>query len=266
MKLMKQAALTAVFTASALMPFTAQAQQQTCDISSASVTQLFSSTFDGLVFAKSVSDDGTFFGDVPDIGNPIWGVNRSVLFTETPGGNPGGGTITFDGAVLHQLAMTFADQNLSILDAAPPNNLVTTTSAGSLSIDTIPDVDGGDDANFDVGGPLSAASAVQVVDFSQFNAVGTPGPVVTCTDTTGNCNLLPGLSLDGVRYTLEGAPGGVCNDNYTLRVQTGNNSYYEVAIATAPIVNTKNVPVPAMFIYLTLALMGLVGVKMSRRS
>ena len=266
MKLMKQAALTAVVTASALMSFTAQAQQQTCDVTGASVTQLFSSTFDGLVFSKAVTDDGTFFGDIPDIGNPIWGVNRAVLFTETPGGNPGGGTITFDGTVLHQLALTFADQTLSILDAAPPNNLETTTSGGSLSIENIPNVDAGDDANFDVGGLLSAGSAVQTVDFSQFNAVGNPGPVVTCTDTTGNCNLLPGLNLDGVRYTLEGTPGGVCNDSYTLRVQTGNNSYYEVAINTAPIVNTKNVPVPAMFIYLTLALMGLVGVKLSRRA
>ena len=76
MKLIKQAALTAVVTASALVSFGAHAQQQTCDISSAEVTQLFSTTFDGLVFSKAVVDDGTFFGDVPDIANPIWGGNR----------------------------------------------------------------------------------------------------------------------------------------------------------------------------------------------
>ena len=267
MKIFQKAALTAVVTASALISFASQAQQQTCDVTSATVTQLFSTTFDGLVFSKAVTDDGTFFGDVPDIANPIFGGNRSILFTETPGGNPGGGTITFDGTTLYNLAVTFADQRLDILDAAPPNNLVTTTSGGSLNIDNVANIDGGNDANFDVGGLLSAGSAVQTVDFSQFGAAGVPGsPVVTCTDTTGNCTLIPGLNLDGVRYSLEGTPSGVCNDAYTLRVQTSNNSYYEVAISTAPIVNSKNVPVPALFIYLTLACMGLVGVKLSRRA
>lgn len=270
MKLLKKAALTAVVAATAVIPFTSHAQVQTCDVTSAEVTQLFSATFDGLIFSKQVTANGTFFGDIPDIANPIWGANRTVLFSVNPAGNPGGGTISFDGTVLHQLAVTFADQTLSILDAAPPNNLVTTTSGGSLSIENIPNVDGGNDANFDVGVPLvlplPATPPPRVVDFSQFNAAGTPGPVLTCTDTTGNCGLVPGLNLDGVRYTLEGTPGGVCNDSYTLRVQTDNNSYYEVAITTAPIVNSKNVPVPAMFIYLTLALMGLVGVKLSRRS
>lgn len=267
MKLFKKAALTAVVTASALVSFAAQAQQQTCDITSATVTQLFSTTFDGLVFSKAVSDDGTFFGNVPDIANPIWGGNRAVLFEVVPGGNPGGGTITFDGTSLYNLAVTFSDQKLSILDAAPPNNLVTTTSGGSLVIENVANIDGGNDANFDVGGLLSAGSAVQTIDFSQFGAAGAPGsPVVTCTDTTGNCALIPGLNLDGVRYTLEGTPSGVCTDSYTLRVQTNNNSYYEVDITTSPIVQSKNVPVPAMFVYLTLAFMGLVGVKLSRRA
>ncbi len=267
MKIFQKAALTAVVTASALISFASQAQQVTCDISSAAVTQLFSTTFDGLIFGKAVTDDFTFFGDVPDIANPIWGGNRSVLFSEIPGGNAGGGTITFDGTSLHNLAMTFSDQKLDILDAAPPNNLVATTSGGSLNIDNVANIDGGNDANFDVGGLLSAGSAVQTVDFSGFGPAGAPGsPVVTCTDTTGNCALLPGLNLDGVRYTLEGTPTAACTDSYTLRVQTSNNSYYEVDFTTAPIVNTKNVPVPALFIYLTLACMGMVGVKLSRRA
>ena len=267
MKLIKKAAITAVMTASALASFATHAQQQTCDISSAVVTQLFSTTFDGIVFSKAVTDDGSFFGDIPDIANPIWGGNRSVQFSEISGGNPGGGAITFDGTALYQLAITFSDQRIDILDAAPPNNLVTTTSGGSLSITSPSNLDGGDDANFDRGGPLGTGNTDLTVDFTQFGAAGAPGsPVVTCTDTTGNCLAIPGLNLDGVRYTLEGTPSGVCSDNYTLRVQTDNNSYYEVDITTSPIVNSKNVPVPAIFIYLTLAFMGLAGVKLSRRS
>ena len=61
----------------------ASANAATHNIESVTITQLFSSTFDGLVFTKAVTDDGSFFGNVPDIANPTFGVNRSINITQT---------------------------------------------------------------------------------------------------------------------------------------------------------------------------------------
>ena len=115
-----------------------------------------------------------------------------------------GGYINFDGTQLNNLAITLPDVTLTIITSAS-NTLTTETSGASITMSNIPDFDGGDDANFDHGGPLSAASEELAVDFSNFNnlAAGEPGVVNTCVNPDNFCGLLPALSLDGYRYTLE---------------------------------------------------------------
>ena len=267
MTLFKKTSAAVARAATCAMPMQASATT-TVEIISAEITQLFSATFDGLVFGKSVSDDGSFFGVIPDIGSPTFGVNRAVNITNI--GGTGGGVITFDGTQLDQLAITLPDLNLTIIDG-PGETLSVNTAGASLSIDTVPEFDEGNDANFDIGGLLGTGSTTQVMDFSQFNDIsgGAPGVVKSCTDTQGpdNCTLLPGLSLDGVRYTLEGTLTATGGDSLTLRVQTSNTSYYEVALVTGGIaVPGKNVPVPAPFIYLTLAALAAVGVRLGRKA
>jgi hypothetical protein len=45
------------------------------------------------------------------------------------------------------------------------------------------------------------------------------------------CGLIGILTLDGVRYQLDGTAGGAL----TLSIQTGNNSIYEVALTPVPV-------------------------------
>lgn len=217
-------------------------------IDSVEIKQLFSATFDGLVFSKTLSDDGTFFGAVPDIANPIFGANRAIKI-DTTGDHDGGGTISMDGSQLNQLAITLPDTTLTIITSLT-GTLVTETSGASLSINNVPNLDAGDDANFDFGGPLSDGATEYAIDFSSFNALGTPGVVNTCVNADNFCGLLPTLSLDGVRYTLEGSPTEAGGDVLTLRVQTANGSYYEVEMITAVAASendSKNVPAMGTF-------------------
>ena len=149
---------------------------------------------------------------------------------------------------MNNLAITLPDVTLTIITSAT-GTLTTETSGASITMSNIPDFDGGDDANFDHGGPLSAASTDLAVDFSNFNnlAAGEPGVVNTCVNADGFCGLLPALSLDGFRYTLEGTPTADGGDTYTLRVQTANKSYYEVDFTTASVSSSKNVPAMGTF-------------------
>ncbi len=257
MKFLKSTTLAVSLAASCLMPMASNASINV-SIASATLTQIWSATFDGLVFGQVIVDDGTFFGAVPNIGSPVFGVNRSITFTPT--GGTAGGSITYDGTELDQLAVTFPDMTTSILDSATPAQVGTV--GGSLNIQTIPHFDGGNDANFDAGGLLGAGSTTVIVDFSTFNDFvgGAPGVIKSCTSTVTTCSSLPALNLDGVRYTLQGTLTLAGGDALTLRVQTANASYYEVDLVTETISPLgKNVPIPAIFIYLSALTFGLLG-------
>ena len=69
-------------------------------------------------------------------------------------------------------------------------------------------------------------------DFATFSTI-----VDSCAGPL--CGLLGILSLDGVRYQLEGTVSGAGGDSLSLLVQTANNSVYRVNLTTAV------VPVPA---------------------
>jgi len=240
MKSIKTTATALVMTAAASI-----AHAGTYTIESAQINQLFSSTFDGLVFSKSVTDDGSFFGAVPDINDPQFGVNRSILITNT--GGTGSGSMTFDGTELDELSIQLPNLNLTII-TGESETLSTDTAGAALRISDTNVVDSGNDANFDQGGTLASAGLAELVDFSTFNDIGAgaPGVVDTCTNASGYCGLLPSLNLDGVRWTLEGTPSASGGDTFILRAQTSNKSYYEVQFVTAAVI-AKNVPAMGAF-------------------
>jgi hypothetical protein len=244
--------IKSITAAIALTATASIAQAGTFEIESATVTQLFSSTFDGLVFSKSVTDDGSFFGIVPDINNPTFGVNRSIL-VESTGDSTGSGSITFDGTELGLLSVQLPDLKLTIITGADATTgetlfLVTETAGAAIRLSDKNVTDGGDDANFDQGGPLSDNGLAELIDFSTFNNIsaGAPGVVDTCVNASGYCGLLPSLNLDGVRWTLEGTPTTNGGDTFVLRGQTSNFSYYEITLETAAVVG-KNVPAMGAF-------------------
>lgn len=237
------------------------AHSELYSIESAQVTDLFSTTFDGLIFGLSVdTTTGTFFGGIPNINDPEYGNNRAIKFDQDSVYN-GGGVISISSEGVDYADITLADQTLTII-TGQTGTLVTETSGAEIKINHASadlQVDGGDDSNFDIGGPLSAGNTVETLDFSTFNNIAagdTNGPVLSCTNVDGYCGLLPALSLDGVRYTLEGTPSPAGGDTLTLRVQTSNNSYYEVELVTGPIIQAqvqtqegdgKNVPAMGTF-------------------
>ena len=222
------------------------AQAGTYSIESATVNQLYSATFDGLILSKLVTDDGTYFGDIPDIDNPVFGTNRTIQIT-TNGDFTGSGSITFDGTEMDLLSAQLPDMTLTIITGAT-STLVTETAGAAIRLSDKNVIDGGDDANFDQGGPLSTNSLAELIDFSTFNDIGAgeQGVVDSCVNPAGFCGNLPSLNLDGVRWTLEGTPTANGGDTFILRAQTSNKSYYEITLVTAAVTG-KNVPAMGAF-------------------
>ena len=220
-------------------------------IESARMTQLYSQTFDGLVFSTQVTDDGSFFGAVPFVNNPLFGVNRGVDVVTLSG--QGGGSLVFDGNSLTSLQIVLPQTLFSFIDG-----LTTTTDAitngFTVIANSLPESDGGNDPNFDVGSTFGNQSQTFPVlaDASAFNLPGQPGVVTSCSSPSGNCALLPALSLDATRYTLAGTPTLAGGDDYIFRAQTSNGSYYEIEFTTAAVV-----PLPASFWLLCSGLIGL---------
>ena len=227
---------------------------QTFQINNVKVNQLFNTTFDGLVFSKAVVDDGTFFGSIPDINNPIFGLNRATAW-EHVGGFSGAGTITFNQNIPQSFSVVLPDTNITFITLSF-NTMQVETSGASFSAVSIPN-NGGYDSNFDAGGPLSLSSSSIIVDWTELNDLtsGETGIVTSCQSPDGFCSLIHFLSLDMVRFTIEGTPSQNGGDEFILRGQTSNNSYIELELSTAA------VPLPAG-IYLFLS--GLVGLGLMR--
>ena len=207
--------------------------------------QIWSPTFDGL--GQPVVDDGSFFGVIPNVENPIYGLNRQVDYVEVnTTTNNGGGFIAYDGTTLLSLTLLLPDGILKTFAQDNPQYTETYISGASIVGLDLPTTDGGNDHNFDVSGngidPIAA--------FSEYNDVAQScvGPL---------CAVLPFLHLDFVRYTLEGIPSTNGGDNYLLRGQVSNTSYLEISFTTAP----SPVPLPAGITLFLSGLVGFLGIK-----
>lgn len=226
-------------------------------IEEARIQNFFTATFDGLVWFKAVSDDSTFFGNIPDYNNPQFGVNRSIQVIDPTNGVDASGSINWDGTTLTSFMLYLPDIELNIIDSrdlvTSETTLVQVQSSGAQLNLIGPFTTETGDANFNAGGDLGENSAISAGIFSRF----TGGVVTSCIGENtsgvmvqdgGKCNLIPGLNLNPVRYTIEGTPAP--GATLLLRAQTDNTSYYEVELVLGDEItssSSKNVPAMGTF-------------------
>ncbi len=205
-------------------------------IVSATLTDLYSATFDG-----ALTPDGSFFIGDPSL-NP-----RAISITPLGAGS---GTIDYDGTTLTQLDISLPDMDLDILNPGDGTNthIEARNSKGAIftNLTNVPTMD--TVAAF-AGFQDDTTPAINV-DFSTFNNI-----VDTCVGSL--CALIGILDIDGVRYQLDGSITPAGGDLLTLTVQTGNNSIYTIDLVTA---SSTVVPVPAAVWLFGSGLLGLVGV------
>ena len=100
-----------------------------------------------------------------------------------------------------------------------------------------------------------------------FQHSGTDAPdFATFTDVVDECAgslcaLIPILSLDGIRYRLEGTVNANGGDSFVLKAQTANNSIYTTNFTTSATV----IPLPAAGWLLLTAVGSLAGIRRLRR-
>jgi hypothetical protein len=234
---------------------------RTFTINSADIVDLYSATFDGALTScgATPTQECTFFG-----GNPP--APRAIVITPTGTGtgtmnvtyNDATGEITqVNSMIIHLPAMTLL---ISPPAQAPGNTLVTVTPGNGFPVTA-----NGDDAFVEAGTgttgrdlngllpPVVGSTGAGTADPDQAPATGqfvvfqhsdppqldTPDfawfsdIVDSCVDTApaSNCGLIQFdvLSLDGIRYRLEGGIGcRASGHSLVLKTQTANNSIYRV--------------------------------------
>jgi hypothetical protein len=225
---------------------------RTFAINSATIVDLYSATFDGALTpcGGSPTQECTFFGGTPPAG-------RDITVTNIGTGD-GSLNVNYEdttGEILQVNSMKIRVPDITIVIADPGGATTTTTVQGNAAND-VPFIESGyGTAGRDLNGPLVAAVVVgrSTVDADQAPALGqasvfqhsdAPNPdapdfavfsqiVDTCVGPF--CVLITGdtLTLDGVRYRLEGTISGAGGDSLVLKVGTGNNSIYQVNLSTA---------------------------------
>ncbi len=215
---------------------------QAAVIADAQLIDLYSATFDGAL----TPDAGLFFGGDPSL-NP-----RNIIVTS---GGIGSGTIVFDGTTISQLNIVLPQMSL-LINGGQATETTVLTNGVAITLDiTTPATDNTPGfAGFQVEGAPSI-----IADFATFSTIVDSADDMQCYGAGGPgtglgplCGLIPILTLDGVRYQLDGVVTAGGGDSLLLSIQTGNNSIYEVAITTAV------VPVPAA-VWLFGSALGLLG-------
>lgn len=231
-------------------------------VNSADIVDLYSATFDGSQINNSptVSEGCLASADV-----------QQCNFFQGDAPAPRGITITPTGTGSGTFSADYDDVTGEIvavrsLDLSLPKLVLTISGTTIVTVD--PSI--GPNPTFIRAG-LAAPSAT--VDADQAPAIGQAGifqhsgvdapDFATFTDVVdecagGLCGLIPILSLDGVRYRLEGTASGLGGDAFVLKAQTANNSIYTANFTTAV------VPVPAAG-WLLLTAVGAVVGQMARR-
>ncbi len=236
-RLMTKVGVAAVLTVASM-----GAQAAVVTIADAQLIDLYSATFDGAL----TPDGSLFFGGDPGL-NP-----RNIIVTSF---GIGSGTIEYDGTTLSQLNIVLPQMGL-LINGGQGTETTVLTNGTPITVDiTTPATDNTPGfAGFQVEG----APAI-IADFATFSTIvsafddtqcyGAAGPG---TGTGPLCGLIGILTLDGVRYQLDGTLTAGGGDSLLLTIQTGNNSIYEIALTTAV------VPVPAA-VWLFGSALGLLG-------
>jgi len=212
---------------------------QAASIVDAQLVDLYSATFDGAL----TPDAGLFFGGDPSL-NP-----RNIVVTSL---GTGSGTIVYDGTTLSQLNIVLPQMSL-LLNGGQSTETTVLTNGVPITLDiTTPATD--TEAGY-AGFQVEGAPAI-IADFATFSTIVNAGDDTMCYGAAGPgtgagplCGLIGILTLDGVRYELEGSIAG---NDLVLSVQTGNNSIYQINLTVA------TVPVPAA-VWLFGSALGLLG-------
>ncbi len=248
--------------AAALMALTAASASaavvtRTFSINSATITDLFSATFDGALIPCNI-------GTPPDAQECAFFIGYLPLAREIAVTNIGTGSGTLNvnyedttGEILqvNSLMINAPDLSIVITHLGEVTTLTVTQGNSDPAAYDIPfsqagmgtsgrDLNGGTlvggdplgkgTVDADQGVAMGQASIFQhndspnidVPDFAVFNDI-----IDTCSGPA--CSLIGILNLDGVKYRLEGAISGAGGDVLVLKAQTSNNSIYRVDFTTA---------------------------------
>ena len=184
------------------------------NISSASVTGIHSTTFDGPISAGN-----------PSVLNGVSNVTFTAVGT-TLGGvtETGKGILKFDGDNLYLGSVLLPDLEIEIVSGG---TTFVGTSGAVLNL-SAPKVDT-NTGTFSVDGGSNV-----VADFSDFGAA-----TVSCSGPA--CAGIPFLNLDGLNYTIVGNITPEGGDTLTLTLETNNGSLLAVEVVTAPVSITANI-------------------------
>ena len=234
---------------------------QVFEINNAYVKQIFSPAFDGNYLGQSVIDDGSFFGNVPNIDNYQVGVNRTSSISNLS--EDVSGEISFDGDSI-SLFINF-DTVQATVDI-PQSGRVLQVDLHSFTF-TLPVLnDAGDHINFDAGGEFSSGNTSEIgffpslFDNDSTDQLGyTRNCIANYDPVYGGqlCSFVNNIvgTTNASRIIIDGNPSESGGDDFLLMAGTPYNGYFEIAFSTS------EVPLPAG-IYLFLS--GLVGLGLMR--
>ncbi|MBM4196265.1 MAG: hypothetical protein FJ197_04085 [Gammaproteobacteria bacterium] len=215
-------------------------------INSADIVDLYSATFDGgLVPCASPPGSPPYDAATCTFFNGYTPANRAIQIAQTGTGsgvlnvqyNDATGEITQIDSMeilLSKIVITISGTTIVTADPADPTAAgLTFIRSGTLGAPQNT-VDPDEGTGIGVANVFRHDDApnVSAPDFATFSTI-----VDSCTG--GLCGLIGILSLDGVRYQINGTVNGAGGDSLVLLAQSANNSVYKVNLTTAV------VPVPA---------------------